>query len=208
MSLTTRLSLINSLKNSGGEAAWERFYHTYSGVLVSFARRQGCDDHAALDVLQESLMVVLRKLGTFEYDTERGRFRNWLLTIAANKVREAKRRAKLDRMISLDAGEEEGRSLAETLSDSSHDATEVLENDWRQTLVEEALRQILNDPRTDAESVAVFRAVALENQPVSTVAIRHGMTANNVYQIKNRLLNRIRSIVAQLENGLMPQDND
>jgi len=134
-------------------------------------------------------MVVLRKLGTFEYDTERGRFRNWLLTIAANKVRRSKAASEARSHDFFGCRGGESRSLAETLSDSSHDATEVLENDWRQTLVEEALRQILNDPRTDAESVAVFRAVALENQPVSTVAVRHGMTANNVYQIKNRLLN-------------------
>jgi hypothetical protein len=85
---------------------------------------------------------------------------------------------------------------------------ENLEADWRQTLIEEALRQILCDPRTDAESVMVFRAVALENESAAAVAARHGMTANNVYQIKNRLLNRVRSIVAQLENGALPQDND
>lgn len=208
MSLTTRLSLIDSLKNNGGEAAWERFFRTYSTVLVGFARRQGCDEHSALDVLQETLMVVLRRMDTFEYDAERGRFRNWLLTIAANKVREARRRAKLERMISLNAEEGESKPLAETLTDAGRDAVENLEADWRQSLIQEALRQILRDPRTDAESVMVFRAVALENESAAAVAARHGMTANNVYQIKNRLLNRVRSIVAQLENGALPQDSD
>ena len=201
MSLTTRLSLIDALKQGGGAAAWERFYQTYSGVLVSFARKQGCDEHTSLDVLQETVMVILRKLPGFDYDKARGRFRNWLMTITANKVREAVRRAKVDKMLSLDVPDENDQTLADKLPAASADASENLERDWRQTLLEEALRRIMADPRTSAESIAVFRAVALENRAPADVARDFSMTENNVYQIKNRLMNRVRSIVAQLESG-------
>jgi hypothetical protein len=56
--------------------------------------------------------------------------------------------------------------------------------------------------------VAVFRAVALENESPAEVGARHGMTTNSVYQIKNRLLNRVRSIVAELERGTLQENNE
>lgn len=203
MSLTTRLSLIDALKQSGGAAAWERFYQTYSGVLIGFARKQGCDEHTSLDVLQETVMVIIRKLPGFEYDQARGRFRNWLMTITANKVREAARRAKVDRMISMDAPDENDQTLADKLPAAAVDVAENLERDWRQTLLEEALRRLMGDPRTSPESVAVFRAVAMEGKSPADAAREHGMTENNVYQIKNRMINRLRSMVVQLESGTL-----
>ena len=207
MAQTTCISLIDALKHGGGAAAWERFYKSCSGVLISFARRQGCDEHAALDVLQETVMVLVRKLPDFVYEQSRGRFRNWLMTIAANKVREAHRRSRVDRLISLDATPEGETPLADRLADPSTDVTEDLERDWRQTLLEEAMRQILADPRTNPVSVTVFRQLTQEGLPVEEVARRHGMAENNVYQIKNRLMNRLRTIVSQMELGTLPQTN-
>ena len=201
MPLTTRFTLIEALRNGGGASTWERFYNTYSSVLVSFARKQGCDEHAALDVLQETMIVILRKLPDFTYDRERGRFRNWLMTIASNKVREARRRAKVDRMVSLDEPRESDHLLADRLPAHTESAADIIERDWRHTLLESALRKILEDPRTSQASIAVFRQVALENMPASEVARLHGMTENNVYQIKNRLMTRLKAVIADLENG-------
>jgi RNA polymerase sigma-70 factor (ECF subfamily) len=207
MAQTTCFSLIDALRKGGGTAAWERFYKSYSGVLISFAKRQGCDEHAALDVLQETVMVLVRKLPDFVYEQSRGRFRNWLMTIAANKVREAHRRAKVDRLISMDATPEGETPLADRLADNRADVTDELERDWRRTLLEDAMRQILADPRTNPVSVTIFRQLTQEGMPSDEVARRHGMTENNVYQIKNRLMTRLRTLVSQMEVGSLPQSN-
>lgn len=201
MSLSTHLSLIVRLKQGGDAADWERFYQKYGGAITSFARRQGCDDHAALDVLQETVMVVMRKLADFEYDAARGRFRNWLLTIVANKSREARRRAHADRLVSLDAESAESGPLHEKLPGVETAAPGELEQGWRQAMIEAALRQVLDDPRTSPDTVAVFRAFALEGHPVSEVAARYGMKENAIYQIKNRMMNRLQAIVTEMERG-------
>lgn len=206
MHLTTRFTLIEALRNGGGARAWERFYNTYSSIVISFARRQGCDEHAALDVLQETMMVIFRKLPDFNYDSERGRFRNWLMTIANNKVREARRRAKVDRMVSLDEPQGTQPSLADQLPAEAESAADNLERDWRNTLLETALRKLLADPRTSPVSITVFRQVALENMAPAEVARLHDMTENNVYQIKNRTLTRLKAIIAELETGAVSED--
>ncbi|MBE2282463.1 MAG: sigma-70 family RNA polymerase sigma factor [Prosthecobacter sp.] len=201
MSQTTRLSLVEGLKLTGNEAAWDRFYRVYGGVLLGFARRQGCDEHACMDVLQESVMVIMRKLTSFDYHAERGRFRNWLMTIVAYKVKEARRRCLQERMVSLDdpAGEESAKLSMAAFNHSAVD--ENVERDWRQSLLEEALRQVLADRRTNAESVAVFRAVALEGVPIAEVAKKFGLKENAIYQIKHRIMTRLQGLIVRLENG-------
>jgi len=202
MDLATRLSLINRLQAAPGEMDWEQFYTKYSAVILSFARKKGLDEHTACDALQETMMVVMRKLPTFEYDTARGRFRNWLLTIVANKVREARRRSHMDRMLSMDAMTPEGmESLHDRLASDEADASENLEETWRQSLIEEALKQVLSDPRTRPETVEVFRAFALEGRPIAEVAAQFGMKENAVFQIRNRLMTRLNEIITAMESG-------
>jgi len=202
MDLATRLSLINRLKSDSAEMDWQHFYATYSAVILSFARKRGLDEHSACDALQETMMVVMRKLPTFEYDAARGRFRNWLLTIVANKVREAVRRSHVDRLLSMDAPAGDGaESWHDRFASEAPDASENLEEVWRQSLIEEALKQVLSDPRTRPETVEVFRAFALEGRPIAEVAAQFGIKENAVFQIRNRLMTRLNEIIAAMEAG-------
>ncbi len=202
MDLSTRISLIQRLKQAPAQRDWEQFYSKYHAVILSFARKQGLDEHSAFDALQETMMVVMRKLPAFEYDAGRGRFRNWLMTIVANKVREARRRSHMDKLLSMDAPQGDGTDdLHEHLAAEEPDASVQLEEAWRQSLVEEALRRVLGDPRTKPETVEVFRACALDNEPVAQVAARFGLKENAVYQIKNRLMARLKDIINAMETG-------
>jgi RNA polymerase sigma factor (sigma-70 family) len=202
MDLVTRISLIKRLKQTPVESDWEQFYAKYCAVILSFARKQGLDEHTAHDALQETMMVVIRKLPDFEYDAERGRFRNWLMTIVANKAREAKRRSHVDKLLSMDASPEDGAgSFHDSLAADDPGASENVEDAWRQSLIEGALQRVLADPRTKPETVEVFRACALENRPVAEVAAQFGLKENAVYQIKNRMLARIKEFVTAMESG-------
>ncbi len=202
MDLATRLSLLQRLKDAPGNADWRDFYTKYSAVILSFARRQGADDHTAEDVLQEAMMVVMRKLPTFDYDAQHGRFRNWLLTIVTHKVREARRRAHVDRMLSMDAPDGgDGEAWEEKFAAENPDAGAGVEDAWRQSMIEEALQRVLGDPRTKPETVEIFRAIALEGRPVAEVAAQFGLKENAVYQIKNRMMTRLAEIVAAMESG-------
>ena len=202
MDLATRLSLLDRLKRTSADEDWRHFYAKYNAVILSFARKQGADDHTAEDVLQEAMMVVIRKLPAFDYDAQRGSFRNWLLTIVTHKVREAKRRSHVDRMLSMDAlSADDAESWEERFASESPEAGANVEEAWRQSLIEEALQRVLTDPRTKPETVAIFRACALESRPVAEVAAQFGLKENAVYQIKNRMMTRLTEIVTALESG-------
>jgi RNA polymerase sigma-70 factor (ECF subfamily) len=209
MDLATQPSLIVRLSTASQQGDWALFYEKYAAVIVSFAQKQGLDPHGARDALQETMLVVMRKLPAFTYDPARGRFRNWLLSIVANKVREAQRRARRESgHVSLDAEPESGEALHERLAAGGATADAAVEDAWRQSLLEEALRRLLEDPHTKPETIAVFRACALESRPVAEVAAQFGLKENAVYQIKNRLMTRLRALLAEVEDGAEPNNDD
>jgi len=198
--LQTRRSLLARLGSGWQNADWEQFYNQYWAVILFFAQKQGLDEASARDVLQETMILLMRKLPGFVYDPERGRFRNWLLTLVAGKARDAMRRAARSRTISIHEPSSEDRpALEDTLTSDSARASEALEQSWMQSLAEEALRRMQSDPDTKPETLAIFRSYAIDGKPVTEVAAEFGIRENAVYQIKNRLIKRLRGVVAELQ---------
>ena len=200
--LQTRRSLLARLGSESQNADWEQFYNQYWAVILFFAQKQGLDEASARDVLQETMILLMRKLPGFVYDPERGRFRNWLLTLVAGKARDAMRRAARSRTISIHEPSSEDRpALEETLISDSATASEALEQSWMQSLAEEALRRMQSDPGTKPETLAIFRSYAIDGKPVTEIAAEFGVRENAVYQIKNRLIKRLRGVVAELQGA-------
>jgi RNA polymerase sigma-70 factor, ECF subfamily len=93
--MDTSASLLERLRRPGEEAAWGRFVTLYTPLLFFWARRLGCHDADAADLVQDVLLHLLRKLPEFAYDPNRS-FRGWLRTVVINVCRN-RRRAELPR---------------------------------------------------------------------------------------------------------------
>lgn len=196
--LNTSEAQLKRLQSSGKDCEWEGFYRKYSSVILSFCRKHGLDESSASDVLQETMVVLIRKLPGFAYQPEKGRFRNWLLSLVYNKIREAWRRTRRLAETPLNEVTDGGESLTFRLSDQEDPEVEAA---WKLALIEEALRRIKSDPRVKAETMAVFEACVLQNMEVSAVAAKFCLQENNIYQIKSRLLRRVREVVEDLEQN-------
>ena len=70
------------------------------------------------------------------------------------------------------------------------------ECEWQQAALEEALRRIKPDVRP--EHYAAFVASAIEGQDTDAVAKLHGLSRDNLYQIRTRLTAKLRETVAQV----------
>src|SRR5262245_51158989 len=84
--LHTRPSLLVRLRDAGDSASWQTFVDLYGPVLYRYARRRGLQDADATDVAQEVLAEVARCIRAFEYQPERGRFRDWLGTVLCRRL--------------------------------------------------------------------------------------------------------------------------
>ena len=73
------------------------------------------------------------------------------------------------------------------------------EQSWREALMEIALRQLLADDTVHARTREVFRRVAVNGEKPEDVASDFGITRNAVYQMKDRMMTRLREFVSALE---------
>ena len=200
----TRQSLLLRLKNAPTDAAWEEFYQAYWVVILSYAQKLGLEQHSAEDVLQETMVALMRILPRFEYRPERGKFRNFVFTITHRKTQAALRRARRMAEIPLDGASDDDRpSLAETLADEKEMLpSESLDVKWQESLQEEALRRLLNDPTIKGQTLEVFKVYVLQNVSAEEVAAKFGIAKNNVFQIKNRLIKKFQEEIKKLTDDL------
>src|SRR5215469_10244739 len=86
---TTSSSLLERLGAVSNGADWEQFVRLYAPLLHRWARRLGLHDQDAADLVQEVLVVLVRKLPDFRYDPSRS-FRCWMHTLLKNKWRDGR----------------------------------------------------------------------------------------------------------------------
>ena len=153
----------------GDPAALEALYARYGRPCYGLARRILTDEQLAQDVVQEVFLTVWRDAGRF--DTARGSFSSWLLSMTHHKAVDSVRREENLR---------KRRSPAEALETEESRAPAVDDEVWttlRGERVREAL-QSLPDAQREALVLAYFggytqREIAgLTQTPLGTVKTR------------------------------------
>lgn len=80
---------------SNWNRAWCRFVELYGPIVYRLAKKRGLSQDEADNLVQEFLVTCVEKLPNFEYDPQRGRFRNWVITVALNLIRRHFRHSRL-----------------------------------------------------------------------------------------------------------------
>lgn len=189
---TTSTTLLKAIGADADSPRWLDFVARYRPVMESYLKSQYPTVDAD-DVMQETLVVLARKLPEYRYaPDEKGYFRNYLFGILKNKAREAlKRQAKDSRAVEA-AKEFAATSQAAVASDDAE-----MEN-WRISAYEVALQQLLANPRLSERTRQIFVRTALKGEDPVSVAALFGTTRNNVDQIKNRMTVELRKLATRL----------
>ena len=72
---------MDALSKGDRETAWVLFYRQYAALISNWCHRWGASAEDSEDIVQETLLVVFRKIATFQYDPNRS-FRSWLKKVA------------------------------------------------------------------------------------------------------------------------------
>lgn len=195
--ISTRDTLLGRLKAEVAHEAWKEFYDLYWGAIIRYARKLGLNEVQAQDVLQETMVALMRILPEFAYDRNKGKFRNFLLTIVHRKCLAVLRRARRERNSHVPWEENGERETANPFGLDEAAEVEAL-NQWREVLLAEALKELRADATLGDQTFAVFEAYVIEKRPAPEVSAAFGLKENAVYQIKNRLLRRLEVRVACL----------
>ena len=190
----TSVALLQAISADSQSQRWYDFYSRYQPVMESYLRA-AFPSLEADDVIQDTMLVLMQKLPGYVYEPDaKGHFRNYLVGVVKFKAIEhlKKRKREADK---LDSYKDE-----ETLSKTSDDAKAADDEarDWRHEAYEAALAQMMVDPSISERNRCVFVRVALNHEAPEAVAEAYGITRNNVDQIKNRMIVKLRDIVGQM----------
>jgi len=184
----TRPTLLQRIRDLADDEAWREFHRLYAPLLYRYARARGLAHEDAEEVRDRCLEVITRKIGAFEYDKQKGGFKNWLRRMTENKVIDylRKRRERL-------ADSQEVRGVL----DGQPSPAELWETHWQREHLKRCVRQVkCMVPERDYQ---VFCMLLFEEATVEEVRARFGLNNNQVYKAKSRVLRCARQRLGKLE---------
>ena len=189
---TTSISLLLRLRHADNAEDWERFYDLYFPLVYQYACSRGCSSAMAKDVVQETLLVLARKLPDFNYDAQRGRFRSWLLTVVHSRIIDAFRREK--RYVSRENPED--LLDVEQISSLSEPATQNWDEEWQRNILTLALAEVKRS--VSPGTYRSFQMVAIEERSVEEACAELGINRNTLYQQRHRVLKKLKETATAL----------
>lgn len=189
--VTTATELLDGLHEPGNREAWVEFDGRYRPILVGFLRRMGLGDSDAADVAQETLTCFVKDYRDHRYDREQGRLRSWLIGIARYRLADQRRRVGRRR-------EFRGESAMANLADDSS-AEAIWGDEERRVIFERAVSELRQSTRFNVRTIEAFERVVLRQEPVDAVSVELGLTPQEIYNAKNRVVDRLREIVKRYE---------
>ena len=190
ISSNTRRTLLERLKEGCDPLAWEEFYRRYWTLIYASAKRRGCSDHTAEEIVQEVMLTVFEQKDVFQYDPARGRFRNWLGVLVRNKVVQHRRQP--SERVRAPGGASHLVSAEPDARDAGPDAA------WEASFEEALLLVLLDVLRREMSPQAyqAFELLTLGELSGAKVAKYAGLSPTGVYRAHRRALKRLSELGA------------
>ena len=195
---STSISLLQRAVQKNGmpsnrESAWQALADIYQPLIGNWLGRLSAPRSSVDDIVQEVLLVVMKKLAQFEHNGRKGAFRTWLRLIAVNCLRDFRKSKQGVQLL----GEHDG--LIQELKDLE-DPESSLTKQWDREHDIHVTQQLMNRIRPEFEKLSwrAFEMVALEQLSVVEVSKKLGVSTNAIYIAKSRILGRLRIEAADL----------
>jgi RNA polymerase sigma-70 factor (ECF subfamily) len=201
--IQTRLSLLSRLADWNDQESWRVFFDTYWKLIYSTANKAGLTDAECQDVVQETVISVLKGIPNFKYDAGKGSFKGWLLRLTSWRITDQLR--KRQRQIDHRKRRQEtstGTGTMERVPDPMGLKLEAAwEEEWERNLFEAAVERVKR--KVDPEHYQVFDLYAIKQWPVSKVAKTLKINSGKVYLIKHRISRLIKKEIEHLNAELI-----
>jgi RNA polymerase sigma factor (sigma-70 family) len=184
---TTDPRLIEAAKDWRDDANWREFYDRYALAIRRHACASGLSEADAEDVVQETMLKVVRYLPSFKYDRTVCKFRTWLNQIVNQRIFEALHRRRRSNF--PEASLDELREAVHGTESPTGDPVVQAEIDHR--LLEACLARVR--ARVKPRHWQVFEAHALHGLSAKETACRHDTTPANVWVVRHRIVKFLRA---------------
>lgn len=186
--LDTSPSLLERLRTSPDDAAWQRWLALYQPLLQNWLRRYGLQTSDVDDLVQDILVTVTREMPQFHYDPQRGAFRSWLRAILVNRLRMYWRTRQAQPQATGDP--DLSKNVLDQLEDPGSDLSQQWDREHDRTVAKRQMALI--EPDFAPATWQAFRRVVLDGCRPADVATELNVTVNAVFIAKSRVLRRLR----------------
>ena len=200
MAIITSPTLLKQMKNVTDNQSWDRFYQIYSPLVIGFCRKRSISNEIALDVLQETMVCLLRLIPNFDYDPANGKFSALLLKIVDCRIKDAIRRQK--RYCTLQSNS--NANWVEEIEDSKISMPcKEWDDLWEKNMLLQGLDRVKE--RVDPITFDSFRLYVLEKKSIDDVCkflfdkYQTKFNRNSIYQHKTRVIKLLKRIMQKLE---------
>jgi RNA polymerase sigma-70 factor, ECF subfamily len=176
----TSNSLLLRIRDPRDTQSWEAFQSVYRPMIYAYCTRRGLQEADSLDVVQEVLTSVCRAIQTFDYRPEKGRFRAWLGTITANKIKTFKSRQ--HRVQSRNVYQAQDQVADTPIADPDSDWVSIFSEHIFQTACDRV------KSRVEPSTWICFQSTWVDHQPAVEVAENLKIPVHSVYVNKSRVL--------------------
>ena len=208
--IPTRRSLLSRLKSWDDQASWREFFATYGRLIYCIAIKAGLTDAEAQDVVQETIIIVARKIPAFKYDPALGSFKSWLLLITRRRI-EKQLKKRMPTRVGQASNLSRASNIPVLLSDDTQrtatveripdpqgfDLDAAWDAEWQKNLWDAALARV--KAQFKPKQFQMFDLYVLKEWPVKEVARALGVTATHVYVMKHRVSAALKKEMLRLE---------
>lgn len=188
MAFTTRGSLLSAVRR-GDEIGWDEFYAMYKPLILLRGGDLRLSQTEKEELVQLVMLDFFKGSHSFVYDKSKGRFRDYLKRIIHNKACDLMRKRQ-DDTVSIEA-EDFG------LDDLPAEAEDIWENQWRATVLAQALLEI--KMKCDPTTFQSYMYFVFQNMSAQEVANLLDIKPNTVYQHKARIEKMLQKFAMEFD---------
>jgi RNA polymerase sigma factor (sigma-70 family) len=199
--IPTRSSLLKRLKNWQDQESWQEFFNLYGRLIFGVAIKAGLTEAEAQDVVQDTVVVVARKMPGFAYDPALGSFKSWLLLITRRRIEKQLRKRLPTNPPRTDRPDDGSRTAAiERICDpAGFDLEAIWDREWETNLAAAALARVKRQVKP--RQFQIFDLYVLQEWPVKEVARALGVSRGLVYVTKHRIAGLLKKELRDLQRN-------
>ena len=201
----TRESLLRRVCNWNDDASWQEFFNVYWKIIYQLAVRRGLTEGEAEEVVQATMIAVMKKIRRFRYDPQTGSFRRWIANHANWKISDHVRRR---------LREQEHLYASPTRAEATHTGTgtvgripdrhnafdQLVQEDWEQAVARMALARLKE--RVKAKHFQMFDLYVVKKWPMRQITGFLQVNAAHVYLVTGRVSRLLKKTTKEVESQL------
>ena len=188
----TRASLIVRLRDQEDRDAWDEVMAIYGPLVFRMAIRQGLQRADAEDVVQQVFTAIFQSVEKWLEQSERGRFRNWLIGIGRNVALNMLNR-KPKGVIGV--GGTEGHEKLGRLNAAEDELASEFDIEYLREVYRWAAQRVQAD--VDPKTWETFRLTHVDGVSISEAAKLLDIGVGQVYVARSRVMKRLQNLVSQ-----------